>query len=52
MAFRRKGPQRALDEIVHLTERWREGSKWYSLNADRVDDTFRALSRFLQTKSS
>jgi ArsR family transcriptional regulator len=36
----------------YLTERWREGSKWYSLNADRIDDTFRALSRFLQLKAN
>jgi DNA-binding transcriptional ArsR family regulator len=41
-----------LSAAGYLTERWREGSKWYSLNADRVDDTFRALSRFLQTKNS
>ncbi len=41
-----------LSATGYLTERWREGSKWYSLNADRIDDTFRALSRFLQTKSS
>jgi DNA-binding transcriptional ArsR family regulator len=41
-----------LSATGYLTERWREGSKWYSLNADRVDDTFRALSRFLQTESS
>ena len=36
-----------LSATGYLTERWREGSKWYSVNADRVDDTFRALSRFL-----
>ena len=41
-----------LSATGYLTERWREGNKWYSLNADRIDDTFRALSRFLQTKSS
>ena len=41
-----------LSATGYLTERWREGSKWYSLNTDRIDDTFRALSRFLQTKSS
>ena len=41
-----------LSATGYLTERWREGSKWYSLNHDRVDDTFRALSRFLQTRSS
>jgi DNA-binding transcriptional ArsR family regulator len=41
-----------LSATGYLTERWREGSKWYSLNPDRVDDTFRALSRFLQTKSN
>jgi DNA-binding transcriptional ArsR family regulator len=41
-----------LSATGYLTERWREGSKWYSLNPDRIDDTFRALSRFLQTKSS
>lgn len=41
-----------LSATGYLTERWREGSKWYSLNIDRVDDTFKALSRFLQTKSS
>jgi ArsR family transcriptional regulator len=41
-----------LSATGYLVERWREGSKWYSLNADRIDDTFRALSRFLQTKSN
>jgi DNA-binding transcriptional ArsR family regulator len=41
-----------LSATSYLTERWREGSKWYSLNADRIDDTFRALSRFLQARSS
>ena len=39
-----------LSATGYLTERWREGSKWYSLNPDRLDDTFRALTRFLQTK--
>jgi DNA-binding transcriptional ArsR family regulator len=41
-----------LSATGYLTERWCEGSKWYSLNPDRIDDTFRALSRFLQIKSS
>jgi DNA-binding transcriptional ArsR family regulator len=41
-----------LSATGYLTERWREGSKWYSLNPDRIDDTFRALTRFLQNKSS
>ncbi|HTP09092.1 MAG TPA: winged helix-turn-helix domain-containing protein [Anaerolineae bacterium] len=41
-----------LSATGYLTERWHEGSKWYSLNLDRLDDTFRALSRFLQTKSN
>jgi DNA-binding transcriptional ArsR family regulator len=41
-----------LSATGYLTERWREGSKWYSLNPDRIDDTFRALSRFLQPKSN
>ncbi|HSD83730.1 MAG TPA: winged helix-turn-helix domain-containing protein [Anaerolineae bacterium] len=41
-----------LSATGYLTERWREGSKWYSLNADRIDDTFRALSRFLQAKNN
>jgi DNA-binding transcriptional ArsR family regulator len=39
-----------LSATGYLTERWHEGSKWYSLNPDRLDDTFRALTRFLQTK--
>jgi DNA-binding transcriptional ArsR family regulator len=41
-----------LSATGYLTERWREGSKWYSLNTDRIDDTFKALTRFLQTKSN
>jgi DNA-binding transcriptional ArsR family regulator len=41
-----------LSATGYLTERWHEGSKWYSLNADRLDDTFRALTRYLQTKST
>ncbi len=41
-----------LSATGYLTERWREGSKWYNLNPDRLDDTFRAMSRFLQTKSN
>ena len=41
-----------LSATGYLTERWHEGSKWYSLGADRVDDTFRALSRFLQPRKS
>ncbi len=41
-----------LSATGYLVERWREGSKWYSLNTDRIDDTFRALSRFLQNKNS
>jgi DNA-binding transcriptional ArsR family regulator len=36
----------------YLTERWREGSKWYSLSNDRIDDTFKALTRFLQIKNN
>ncbi len=35
----------------YLTERWQDGSKCYSLNPDRLDDTFGALMRFLQAKS-
>jgi ArsR family transcriptional regulator len=34
----------------YLEERRREGAKCYSLNADHVDDTFRALLRYLQSK--
>ena len=41
-----------LSATGYLVERWREGSKWYSLNLDRLDDTFRALARFLQAKGS
>ena len=41
-----------LSATGYLTERWREGSKWDSLNPDRIDDTFRALARFLQAKNN
>ncbi len=34
----------------YLVERRREGAKCYSLGIDHVDDTFRALLRFLQSK--
>lgn len=34
----------------YLEERRREGAKCYSLSADHVDDTFRALLRYLQSK--
>ena len=36
----------------YLEERRREGAKCYSLSADHVDDTFRALLRYLQSKRS
>jgi DNA-binding transcriptional ArsR family regulator len=41
-----------LSATGYLVERRREGAKCYTLSADRVDDTFRALSRFLQKQSS
>jgi ArsR family transcriptional regulator len=41
-----------LSATGYLVERRREGAKCYALGADRVDDTFRALSRFLQNKGS
>ncbi|MBP7688268.1 MAG: winged helix-turn-helix transcriptional regulator [Thermoflexales bacterium] len=34
----------------YLEERRRDGAKCYSLSPDRVDDTFRALLRYLQSK--
>ncbi|MFN8596932.1 MAG: winged helix-turn-helix domain-containing protein [Anaerolineae bacterium] len=34
----------------YLNERRREGAKCYTLNAERIDDTFHALARFLQSK--
>lgn len=36
----------------YLVERRRDGAKCYSLSTDRVEDTFRALSRFLQNKNT
>ncbi len=36
----------------YLKERRRDGAKCYSLSVDRIDDTFRALSRFLQGPGS
>jgi DNA-binding transcriptional ArsR family regulator len=41
-----------LSATGYLVERRREGAKCYALSADRIDDTFRALTRFLHTKSS
>jgi DNA-binding transcriptional ArsR family regulator len=38
---------RQLSATGYLTERRRDGAKCYSLNRDRVDDTFRALGHFL-----
>jgi DNA-binding transcriptional ArsR family regulator len=36
----------------YIKERRRDGAKCYSLSVDRIDDTFRALARFLQAKGS
>ena len=41
-----------LSATGYLVERRREGAKCYSLNGERVEDTFRALSRFLQPKNT
>jgi DNA-binding transcriptional ArsR family regulator len=38
---------RQLTAIGYLTERWRAGEKCYTLNRERVGDTFRALEQFL-----
>ena len=38
---------RQLSATGYLTERRRVGEKCYSLNNDRVADTFRALEQFL-----
>ena len=38
---------RQLSAIGDLTERWRAGEKCYTLNRERVGDTFRALEQFL-----
>lgn len=38
---------RQLVAAGYVSERWREGSKCYRLNRDRIDDTLRALQRFL-----
>lgn len=36
----------------YIKERRHDGAKCYSLSSDRIDDTFRALARFLQTEGS
>jgi DNA-binding transcriptional ArsR family regulator len=38
---------RQLSAIGYLTERWRAGEKCYTLNRERIGDTFRALEQFL-----
>jgi ArsR family transcriptional regulator len=38
---------RQLSATGYVTEQWREGAKCYTLNRGRIDDTFRALARFL-----
>jgi DNA-binding transcriptional ArsR family regulator len=38
---------RQLVAAGYVSERWREGSKCYRLNRERIDDTLRALQRFL-----
>jgi DNA-binding transcriptional ArsR family regulator len=38
---------RQLSATGYLIERRREGAKCYTLNRDRIDETFRALSQFL-----
>jgi DNA-binding transcriptional ArsR family regulator len=38
---------RQLVAAGYVSERWRDGSKCYRLNRDRIDDTLRALQRFL-----
>jgi ArsR family transcriptional regulator len=38
---------RQLSAIGYLTERWRGGEKCYTLNRERIGDTFRALEQFL-----
>jgi DNA-binding transcriptional ArsR family regulator len=41
-----------LSATGYLVERRREGAKCYSLSMDRIEDTFRALSKFLQSKNA
>ncbi|HEC23371.1 MAG TPA: ArsR family transcriptional regulator [Chloroflexi bacterium] len=41
---------RQLSATGYLTERRREGGKWYSLNADRLNGTLDALRRFLKIR--
>ncbi len=41
-----------LSATGYLVERRRDGAKCYSLSSDRIEDTFRALSRFLQNKNA
>jgi ArsR family transcriptional regulator len=38
---------RQLSATGYITERRRDAAKCYSLNRERVDDTFRALDQFL-----
>ena len=39
-----------LSATGYLRERRRDGAKCYSLNADHIDDTFKAFTKFLQRK--
>ncbi len=41
-----------LSATGYLVERRREGAKCYTLGQDRIEDTFRALSKFLQKKNA
>ncbi len=41
---------RQLTATGYLVERRKEVAKWYSLNPQRVDDTLRALKRFLRAR--
>ena len=41
-----------LSATGYLMERRREGAKCYTLSEDRIEDTFRALSKFLQSKNT
>lgn len=41
-----------LSATGYLSERRREGAKCFSLNADQIDDTFGALTKFLQHKNA
>lgn len=38
---------RQLVAAGYVSERWRDGSKCYRLNRERIDDTLRAIQRFL-----